>query len=109
MGWVVRLGVGAESCGVFVTPSGGYDLLVLGCGPAGVKAALEAAGRGLHVAVVEPLAKPTGAPTGAYSKCIREAAPRPMVERSAAVAVLLVLGVGGWGVGGWGGGGGGVL
>ncbi|CAJ1354082.1 unnamed protein product [Effrenium voratum] len=50
-----------------------YDLLVLGCGPAGVKAALEAAGRGLHVAVVEPLAKPTGAPTGAYSKCIREA------------------------------------
>ncbi|CAK9102028.1 Soluble pyridine nucleotide transhydrogenase (STH) (NAD(P)(+) transhydrogenase [B-specific]) [Durusdinium trenchii] len=52
---------------------GVYDLLVLGCGPAGVTAALEAASRGLHVAVLEPLRKPTGAPTGAYSKCIREA------------------------------------
>ena len=44
---------------------------MLGCGPAGVTAALEAASRGLHVAVLEPLRKPTGAPTGAYSKCIR--------------------------------------
>lgn len=50
-----------------------YDLLVLGCGPAGVTAALEAASRGHRVAVLEPLRKPTGAPTGAYSKCIREA------------------------------------
>ena len=51
--------------------AGVYDLLVLGAGPAGVTAALEAASRGCHVAVLEPLRKPTGAPTGAYSKCIR--------------------------------------
>lgn len=51
--------------------AGVYDLLVLGAGPAGVTAALEAASRGFHVAVLEPLRKPTGAPTGAYSKCIR--------------------------------------
>ncbi|CAE7406527.1 sthA, partial [Symbiodinium sp. CCMP2456] len=50
-----------------------FDLIVLGAGPAGVKAAIEAASRGYHVGVVEPQEKPTGAPTGAYSKCIREA------------------------------------
>eukprot|EP00439_Symbiodinium_sp_Y106_P079609 s6_g18.t1 len=49
-----------------------YDLLVLGAGPAGVKAALEAAGRGYKVGVVEPKECLTGAPTGAHSKCMRE-------------------------------------
>lgn len=51
-----------------------FDLIVLGGGPVGVKAALEAASRGLRVGLIEPKAKLTGAPTGAHSKCLREAA-----------------------------------
>jgi len=51
-----------------------FDIIVLGGGPVGVKAALEAASRGLRVGLIEPKAKLTGAPTGAHSKCFREAA-----------------------------------
>lgn len=47
-------------------------MVVLGCGPAGLKAALEAAGRGLRVALLEPKEQLTAAPTGAHSKCMRE-------------------------------------
>lgn len=50
-----------------------YDLVVLGCGPAGLKAALEGAGRGLRVALIEPKEHLTATPTGAHSKCMREA------------------------------------
>lgn len=51
-----------------------FDLVVIGAGPAGVKAAIEAAGRGMRVGLIEPKATLTGAPTGAHSKCFREAA-----------------------------------
>jgi NAD(P) transhydrogenase len=54
--------------------SDAYDIVVLGCGPAGMKAASEAATRGLRVVVVDPKAVITGAPTGSHSKCLREAA-----------------------------------
>lgn len=50
-----------------------YDLIILGAGPAGVKGAVEAASRGQRVALIEPQSKVTGAPTGAHSKCVREA------------------------------------
>lgn len=50
-----------------------YDLLVLGAGPAGVTAAVEAAGRGLRVGLIDTKASISGAPTGAHSKCLREA------------------------------------
>eukprot|EP00438_Fugacium_kawagutii_P000613 Skav207560 [mRNA] locus=scaffold3235:167164:172415:- [translate_table: standard] len=49
------------------------EFLAACCGPAGLKAALEAAGRGLRVALVEPKEHLTAAPTGAHSKCMREA------------------------------------
>lgn len=51
-----------------------YDLLVLGAGPAGLKAAYECARKGFRVGVVDPKESITGAPTGAHSKCLREAA-----------------------------------
>jgi len=51
-----------------------YDLLVIGAGPVGISAATLAANRGKHVGVVEPQKVVTGAPTGAHSKCLREAA-----------------------------------
>lgn len=50
-----------------------YDMIILGAGPAGVKGAVEAASRGQRVALIEPQAMVTGAPTGAHSKCLREA------------------------------------
>lgn len=50
-----------------------YDLVVLGAGPAGMKAAIEAGSRGQRVAVIDPKEYVTGAPTGAHSKCLREA------------------------------------
>eukprot|EP00928_Gymnodinium_smaydae_P001984 TRINITY_DN10705_c1_g2_i2.p1 TRINITY_DN10705_c1_g2~~TRINITY_DN10705_c1_g2_i2.p1 ORF type:complete len:1548 (-),score=352.87 TRINITY_DN10705_c1_g2_i2:71-4570(-) len=52
---------------------GAYDLVVLGGGPAGLRAAEEAASRGARVAVVDPKPALSGAPTGAHSKCLREA------------------------------------
>eukprot|EP00746_Dinoflagellata_sp_MGD_P156258 gnl/MRDRNA2_/MRDRNA2_85747_c0_seq3.p1 gnl/MRDRNA2_/MRDRNA2_85747_c0~~gnl/MRDRNA2_/MRDRNA2_85747_c0_seq3.p1 ORF type:complete len:618 (+),score=122.10 gnl/MRDRNA2_/MRDRNA2_85747_c0_seq3:101-1954(+) len=51
-----------------------YDLLVLGAGPVGVKAAVECANRGYRVGLIDPKEVITGAPTGAHSKCLREAA-----------------------------------
>merc|ERR1719215_983941 len=51
-----------------------FDLLVLGAGPAGVKAAVEAASRGVRVGLIDLKASITGVPTGAHSKCLREAA-----------------------------------
>jgi NAD(P) transhydrogenase len=51
-----------------------YDLLVLGAGPVGVKAAVECANRGYRVGLIDPKETITGAPTGAHSKCLREAA-----------------------------------
>jgi len=53
--------------------AGYYDLIVIGGGPAGVKAACEAAGRGQRVGMIEPSKVITGAPSGAHSKCLREA------------------------------------
>jgi hypothetical protein len=50
-----------------------FDLVVLGAGPAGVKAAVECANKGFRVSLVDPKATITGAPTGAHSKCLREA------------------------------------
>eukprot|EP00931_Biecheleriopsis_adriatica_P039437 TRINITY_DN22553_c0_g1_i1.p1 TRINITY_DN22553_c0_g1~~TRINITY_DN22553_c0_g1_i1.p1 ORF type:complete len:975 (-),score=177.41 TRINITY_DN22553_c0_g1_i1:28-2952(-) len=57
----------------FQTDVSHYDLLVLGAGPAGMKAAVDAASRGYRVGIIEPKASLTGAPTGAHSKCVREA------------------------------------
>uniref|UniRef100_A0A7S2QP51 NAD(P)(+) transhydrogenase (Si-specific) n=1 Tax=Zooxanthella nutricula TaxID=1333877 RepID=A0A7S2QP51_9DINO len=51
-----------------------FDLLVLGAGPAGLRAAVEAASRGHRVGLIDPKASITGAPTGAHSKALREAA-----------------------------------
>jgi NAD(P) transhydrogenase len=51
-----------------------YDFVVLGAGPAGIQAAVDAAGRGRKVAIIDPKPVVTGAPTGAHSKCLREAA-----------------------------------
>lgn len=51
-----------------------YNLIVLGAGPVGVKAAVEAASRGQRVALLDPSDLIHGAPTGAHSKCLREAA-----------------------------------
>jgi len=51
-----------------------YDFVILGAGPAGIQAAIEAAGRGRKVAIIDPKLVVTGAPTGAHSKCLREAA-----------------------------------
>mmetsp|Transcript_80984 Transcript_80984/g.153141 ORF Transcript_80984/g.153141 Transcript_80984/m.153141 type:complete len:623 (-) Transcript_80984:102-1970(-) len=50
-----------------------YDLCVLGAGPAGMKAAVEAGSRGQRVALIDPKELIHGAPTGAHSKCLREA------------------------------------
>jgi len=50
-----------------------YELIVLGAGPVGLRAAQEAASRGKRVALIDPKAVLTGAPTGAHSKCLREA------------------------------------
>eukprot|EP00931_Biecheleriopsis_adriatica_P024378 TRINITY_DN15208_c0_g2_i1.p1 TRINITY_DN15208_c0_g2~~TRINITY_DN15208_c0_g2_i1.p1 ORF type:complete len:1092 (+),score=239.18 TRINITY_DN15208_c0_g2_i1:40-3315(+) len=84
---VSKVGVGAENCAptettrnsvkmmanVFEQCGQKYDLVVLGAGPAGIKAAVEAAGRGHRVALVDPNKHLTGTPTGTHSKCIREA------------------------------------
>lgn len=51
-----------------------FNLIVLGAGPVGVKAAVEAASRGQRVALLDPSDLIHGAPTGAHSKCLREAA-----------------------------------
>lgn len=51
-----------------------YDLVVLGAGPAGLKAASECAQEGFRVVLIDPKESITGAPTGAFSKCVREAA-----------------------------------
>mmetsp|Transcript_31544 Transcript_31544/g.90461 ORF Transcript_31544/g.90461 Transcript_31544/m.90461 type:complete len:1252 (+) Transcript_31544:132-3887(+) len=53
-----------------------FDLVVLGGGPCGLKAAEDAAARGKSVALLEPADILTGAPTGAHSKCLRIAALR---------------------------------
>lgn len=50
-----------------------FDVIVVGGGPAGVKAAMEAASRGLDVAIIDEKQRITGAPTGTHSKCMREA------------------------------------
>eukprot|EP00927_Polykrikos_kofoidii_P021661 TRINITY_DN20436_c0_g1_i1.p1 TRINITY_DN20436_c0_g1~~TRINITY_DN20436_c0_g1_i1.p1 ORF type:complete len:631 (+),score=92.12 TRINITY_DN20436_c0_g1_i1:136-2028(+) len=55
-------------------PANHFNLIVLGGGPAGIRAAEEAAGRGQYVCLIEPKQQITGAPTGAHSKCLREAA-----------------------------------
>lgn len=51
-----------------------FDLVVLGAGPCGLKAAEDAAARGKSVCIVDPTTVLTGAPTGAHSKCLRIAA-----------------------------------
>ena len=51
-----------------------YDVVVLGGGPAGLKAAQDAATRGKIVLIVDPQFQLHGLPTGAHSKCLREAA-----------------------------------
>lgn len=53
--------------------SGQYDAIVLGAGPAGLKAAAEVGARGKKVVLVDPSPSIHGAPTGAHSKCLREA------------------------------------
>jgi pyruvate/2-oxoglutarate dehydrogenase complex dihydrolipoamide dehydrogenase (E3) component len=56
-------------------PEEGYDLIVIGSGPAGEAAAVRAAKHGARVAIVEK--KSTfGGPTGLTSKAVREAAKR---------------------------------
>ncbi|CAN0506005.1 unnamed protein product, partial [Laminaria digitata] len=50
-----------------------YDLVVLGSGPGGEAAAVQAARLGASVAVVE-IKKTFGGPTGLTSKAVREAA-----------------------------------
>jgi len=49
------------------------DAVVLGSGPAGLKAAAEIGARGKRVVLVDPKETVTGTPTGAHSKCLREA------------------------------------
>lgn len=68
------MNAGFSFCQYVKNKSDHYDLVVLGGGPAGVRAAEEAASRGQNVALVEPKGCITGAPTGAHSKCLREAA-----------------------------------
>jgi len=53
--------------------TGGYDAVVLGAGPAGMQAALEAGARGKRVVLIDPNPVVSGAPTGSHSKCMREA------------------------------------
>jgi NAD(P) transhydrogenase len=47
---------------------------VLGGGPVGYKASIEAASRGQYVALLDAKGQVSGLPTGAHSKCLREAA-----------------------------------
>lgn len=54
-------------------PNEPYDLVVLGSGPGGEAAAVQAARLGATVAVVE-IKKSFGGPTGLTSKAVREAA-----------------------------------
>lgn len=54
-------------------PDKPYDLVVLGSGPGGEAAAVQAARLGASVAVVE-IKKSFGGPTGLTSKAVREAA-----------------------------------
>lgn len=54
-------------------PDQPYDLVVLGSGPGGEAAAVQAARLGATVAVVE-IKKSFGGPTGLTSKAVREAA-----------------------------------
>lgn len=54
-------------------PDKPYDLIVLGSGPGGEAAAVQAARLGASVAVVE-IKKSFGGPTGLTSKAVREAA-----------------------------------
>eukprot|EP00971_Amphidinium_carterae_P096519 1910175-Amphidinium_carterae.1 len=71
-------------------PEARYDLVVLGGGCCGLRAAIEAAARGKHVALVEPNSKIHGLPTGGHSKCLREAAlegAKTWAEAAAAVQV----------------------
>ena len=58
-------------------PDEPYDLIVLGSGPAGEKAAVTASQLGASVAIVE-VKKSFGGPTGLSSKAVREAAIRIM-------------------------------
>lgn len=51
-----------------------YELLVIGAGPVGMQAAKDAAGRGVRVGLIDCKSSITGIPTGAHSKCVREAA-----------------------------------
>lgn len=50
-----------------------YEVIVLGAGPVGVQAAVEAAELGLRVALIDTKPSISGAPTGLHSKCLREA------------------------------------
>lgn len=52
---------------------GRLDLVVIGCGPCGMEAAETAGCRGKNVVVIDPAAVLTCVPTGAHSKCLREA------------------------------------
>ena len=51
-----------------------YEVIVIGGGPAGFKAATEAATSGKSVCIVDPLFSLHGLSTGAHSKCLREVA-----------------------------------
>lgn len=63
-----------KRCQSMNTKEYSYDLLIVGGGPAGLKAAVECANRGFRVGVVDGKEVLTGAPTGSHSKCLREAA-----------------------------------
>lgn len=66
-------GSSVSSCSSFAKGDT-YELVVLGAGPVGVKAAIEAASLGVRSTIIDPNASISSLPTGAHSKCLREAA-----------------------------------